>query len=247
MNNVSICVVILQSILKMFCMKNVYLILVALINIYTFDSCNQKYKINGNVDLYGYEGLQLNLVSYSDGDFIFIDSCKVYHGKFQMDGVVDDITFAILCRDKEPILPLYLEKGNIMIKMKPTQYDVDGTEQNDLLYDFLSEKRVVDNRYEETVQKKMNLLSEGLFNKDELERIDKAIDDICLEMENLMYDFITKNYNQKVSVGVFSMLCNSETTSITPLIKRILDNAPKEFLKSPFVENYTQEIGYAPN
>lgn len=211
------------------------------------DSCVHKYKIEGKVDLYGYEGLQLNLVSYTDGDFSFIDSCKVYHGQFKMDGIVDDITFAILCRGKEPILPLYLEKGEISVNIKPTQYDVDGTEQNELLYDFLAEKRIIDNRYEETVQKKMSLISNGLFNKDELERINKAIDDICVEMENLMYKFITENFNQKVSVGVFSMLCNSDTKNITPLIKRILDHAPKEFLKSPYVENYANKVGYEIN
>lgn len=211
------------------------------------DSCVHKYKIEGKVDLYGYEGLQLNLVSYTDGDFSFIDSCKVYHGQFKMDGIVDDITFAILCRGKEPILPLYLEKGEISVNIKPTQYDVDGTEQNELLYDFLAEKRIIDNRYEETVQKKMSLISNGLFNKDELERINKAIDDICVEMENLMYKFITENFNQKVSVGVFSMLCNSDTKNITPLIKRILDHAPKEFLKSPYVENYANRVGYEIN
>jgi hypothetical protein len=131
--------------------------------------------------------------------------------------------------------------------MKPTQYDVDGTEQNELLYGFLAEKRIIDNRYEETVQKKMSLISNGLFNKDELERIDKAIDDICVEMENLMYKFITENFQQKVSVGVFSMLCNSDNKTITPLIKRILDHAPKEFLKSPYVESYANQVGYELN
>ena len=211
------------------------------------DSCVHKYKIEGKVDLYGYEGLQLNLVSYTDGAFSFIDSCKVYHGQCKMDGIVDDITFAILCRGKEPILPLYLEKGEINVNMKPTQYDVDGTEQNELLYGFLAEKRIIDNRYEETVQKKMSLISNGLFNKDELERIDKAIDDICVEMENLMYKFITENFQQKVSVGVFSMLCNSDNKTITPLIKRILDHAPKEFLKSPYVESYANQVGYELN
>lgn len=228
-------------------MKSVYLILMSMLLILLLDSCIHKYKIEGKVDLYGYEGLQLNLVSYTDGDFSFIDSCKVYHGQFKMDGIVDDITFAILCRGKEPILPLYLEKGEISVNIKPTQYDVDGTEQNELLYDFLAEKRIIDNRYEETVQKKMSLISNGLFNKDELERINKAIDDICVEMENLMYKFITENFNQKVSVGVFSMLCNSDTKNITPLIKRILDHAPKEFLKSPYVENYANKVGYEIN
>lgn len=228
-------------------MKSVYLILMSMLLILLLDSCVHKYKIEGKVDLYGYEGLQLNLVSYTDGDFSFIDSCKVYHGQFKMDGIVDDITFAILCRGKEPILPLYLEKGEISVNIKPTQYDVDGTEQNELLYDFLAEKRIIDNRYEETVQKKMSLISNGLFNKDELERINKAIDDICVEMENLMYKFITENFNQKVSVGVFSMLCNSDTKNITPLIKRILDHAPKEFLKSPYVENYANRVGYEIN
>lgn len=228
-------------------MKNIFLILFALISILFLNSCVHKYKINGKVDLYGYEGLQLNLASYSDGEFSIIDSCKVYHGKFQMNGVVDDVTFAILCRGNEPVLPLYLENGDITIEMKPTHYAVEGTDQNNLLYDFLTDKREIDNRYEETVQEKMTLISDGLFIKEELEQIDKSIENICLEMENLMYGFITENFNQKVSVGVFSMLCNSTTKQITPLIRRILDNAPKEFLNSPYVEKYTKEVGYMPN
>lgn len=228
-------------------MKNVFLVLFLLSVITLFDSCVNKYKINGKVDLYGYEGFQLNLASYSDGEFTFIDSCEVYHGNFQMNGEIEDVTFAILCKENEPILPLYLEDGSISIEMKPTHYTVTGTEQNNLLYNFLTEKRTIDNRYEESVQKKMTLVSDGLFIKEELESLDKTIENICLEMENLMYSFITENFHQKVSIGVFSMLCNSSEKEITPLIKRILDNAPSDFLNSPYVERYLQQVGYTPN
>ncbi len=228
-------------------MKNVFLVFLSIAGILYLESCSNIYKIKGEIDVYGYEGARLNLISFVNGSFDFLDSCDVYHGKFQMEGEVEDVTFAILCRDKEPILPLYLEKGNIEIKMKPTQHDVSGTEQNNLLYDFLLDKRAIDNLYEERVQRKMTLISEGLFNKDELEKLDKSIEEVCMDMENLMYNFITKNFNQKVSVGVFSMLCNSSEKEITPLIKRILDNAPSDFLNSPYVERYLQQVGYTPN
>lgn len=229
-------------------MKRVPFCLFLLMQMLLIVSCKQQYRINGKIEVYGFEGQKLNLIVYSNGEFNVVDSCVVYHGTFNMQGGVDDVSFALLCKGREPILPLYLEKGVIDVLLTPTQFVVRGTEQNNLMYSFLDSKRQVDNRYEEMIQKKISMIASVPQQDSELRIIEDSIEAICREMEELMFQFISDNYDKKVAVGVFSMLCTStECPQITPLIKRVLDNATKDFMQAPYVKRFISEVGYSRN
>jgi hypothetical protein len=210
-------------------------------------SCNRPYQINGTVEVYGYDGKNLSLVSCSDGSFKVIDSCRVNHGTFHMKGKTDNVRFVVLCKEGEPIMPLYIEGGTTNVSVMPTYLKASGTKQNDLLYGFLQKKSAIDSRYEDFYQKKMNLMISGKSNLNEFHTIEDSINSIVKEAEELIYCFISKNYKEQAAVGIFSMMCNSsrDSSSVTPLMRKILDNAPEEFLDAPNIQAYVGRVGYS--
>ncbi len=210
-------------------------------------SCNRPYQINGTVEVYGYDGKNLSLVSCSDGSFRVIDSCRVNHGTFHMKGKTDDVRFVVLCKEGEPIMPLYIEGGKTNVAVMPTYLKASGTKQNDLLYGFLQKKSLIDDRYEDIFQKKMNLMKSGKSNQKEISAIEDSLSCIVKEAEELIFHFITKNYKEQVAIGIFSMMCNSSQDSsfVTPLMRKILDNAPEEFLDAPNIQAYVGRVGYS--
>lgn len=209
-------------------------------------SCNRPYQINGTVEVYGYDGKNLSLISCSDGSFRVIDSCRVNHGTFHMKGKTDDVRFVVLCKEGEPIMPLYIEGGKTSVAVMPTYLKASGTKQNDLLYGFLQKKSLIDGRYEDIYQKKMNLMTSGKSNQKELHVIEDSLNCIVKEAEELIYCFISKNYKEQAAIGIFSMMCNSSRdSSVTPLMRKILDNAPEEFLDAPNIQAYVGRVGYS--
>lgn len=221
-------------------------VFVAIVVSSLLSSCNRPYKINGTVEIYGYDGKKLSLVSCSDGSYKVIDSCRVNHGTFHMKGKTDNVRFVVLCKEGEPIMPLYIEGGTTTVSVMPTYLKASGTKQNDLLYDFLQKKSAIDNRYEDYYQKNINMMISGLSNQKALRTIEDSLNNIVKEAEELIYYFISKNYKEQVAIGIFTMMYNSSKDSsyVTPLMRRILDNAPAEFLDAPNIQAYIDRVGY---
>ena len=200
-------------------------------------SCGSRYCIDGSADLYGYDGKQLSAVVYDGSRFVSVDSCEVRHGRFSMEGLIDSVRFAVLCCDSRPVLPLFLEKGNITVKMSASGLDVSGTRQNNLLYEFLARKKELDNRFEDMFQQRENIAAS---------RFEADVKKMVQEAEDYFYNFISSHYEEPVGLSVFVMMCDAQPRDgqMTPLIKRILDSAPESFLKKKFVRNYISRCGY---
>lgn len=207
-------------------------------------SCSRTYRIEGEVDRYGYDGVKLTLLVYDGTKFVCIDSCNVRHGSFQMQGRVDSVKLAVLCNGFEPIMPLFVEPGNIMVRLKNTELNAEGTRQNNLFYSFLDTKTTFDNRFEDLIQKKnLSFAMNGPFG--DYSEDDDSIQYVVKESEDYICSFLSKHYKEPVGISVFSMLCDAQPHFIlTPLIKRILDEAPESFLKKEYVRRYMEESGY---
>ncbi|MCQ2110315.1 MAG: DUF4369 domain-containing protein [Bacteroidaceae bacterium] len=210
-------------------------------------SCNRNYHIDGEVDRYGYDGVKLSLLVFDGQKFVCIDSCDVRHGAFQMQGRVDSVRLAVLCNGFEPIMPIFVERGNISVRIKNTELNAEGTRQNNLFYSFLDKKTAYDNRFEDLVQRKnMSFAMNGFFG--DFTADDDSIQIVIKESEDYICNFLAKHYKEPVGISVFSMLCDAQPHFIiTPLIKRILDEAPESFLKKEYVKRYIQESGYTPS
>ena len=209
-----------------------------------FVSCAGLYNINGIVETSGFEGRELSLIEFLPSGTTKYDSCVVNHGRFQMKGCVDSTRMVFLCREGQPLTPVYLERGNITISLLPTKMQVSGTRQNDLFYTFLHQKVACDNRYEDMIQHRLSLSRTGM-DAERMEVIQDSLRIIVDECEDMIFSFMKQNYNEPAAVGVFMMLSAGPSNEVSPLIRRILDAAPDKFLRESYVNGYIRRVGYA--
>lgn len=206
-------------------------------------SCSGHYRIDGVVDAFGYEGRELALIEYLPFHSTKFDSCRVNHGKFQMKGRIDSTRLVFLCKDGQPIIPVYMEKGHTKISILPTERTVSGTRQNELFYSFLKQKIAIDNRYEDMSQRRMAMARTG-FDSRGMAMVQDSLRIIVDECEEMICSFMAENYKEPAAVGVFMMLSASPSNEVSSLIRRILDAAPDEFLNQSYVNGYTHRTGY---
>lgn len=206
-------------------------------------ACSGRYRIDGTVDTIGYEGHVMSVMQFTESGKTVFDTCTVNHGKFQMKGSTDSTRFVVLCKDGRPVVPMYLEKGKSKIDISRTEVSVSGTRQNDLFYSFLKKKNAIDNRYDELWQKRMSMVQSEVFGGNELDEIHDSLAMIVAECEDMIYGFVTSNYDQQASLGVFLMLCGHQNEP-SLLVRRILDGAPDFFLNNPSVAGYINRVGY---
>lgn len=207
-------------------------------------SCTRHYKIDGVVETFGYEGRELSLVEFLPFRTTKLDSCMVNHGKFHMSGPIDTTRLVFLCKDGQPVIPVYMEKGHALISLLPTAMTVSGTRQNDLFYSFLKQKIDFDNRFEDLSQRRMSM-SRSSMDFRTMELLQDSLRMIVDECEEMICSFMANNYREPASVGVFMMLSAAPSNEVSPLLRRILDAAPDYFLNQSYVNGYINRMGYA--
>ncbi|MBQ0094549.1 MAG: DUF4369 domain-containing protein [Bacteroidetes bacterium] len=207
-------------------------------------ACSGRYRIEGTVDTIGYEGHMMKVMQFTESGAVTYDSCAVNHGKFLMKGRTDSTRFVVLCNDGRPVIPMYLEKGRSHIAIQRTEVNVSGTRQNDLFYSFLKDKNAIDSRYDELWQKRMSMIRSDVMDSQELDEVHDSLTALVSECEDMIYRFVSSNYNEQVSIGVFLMLCGSPANEMSPLVRRILDSAPDSFINSPVITRYASRVGY---
>ena len=79
----------------------------------------------------------LFLKAYDGADLKNIDSCDIVHGEFRFTGTLDSTRLVTLFMDDEGLMPVVLEKGEILIKIDNTQQKVSGTPLNEKLFKFI--------------------------------------------------------------------------------------------------------------
>ena len=200
-------------------------------------SCSKKYKIEGVSSVSLLDGKMLFIKVMQGSELVKIDSAEVVHGNFKMKGCVDSAMLGSLYMDDDCIMPLVIESGNIDIQIDNARINVAGTPLNDSFYKFITQKTSLDDRAYEVERLESQMIMDG----DDLETIHRKIDSkrriISDEMNELAKSFIMDNYDNVLGPGVFIMLCNSMPYPIlTPMMKEVVDDAPKSFLDHPLVK-----------
>lgn len=204
-------------------------------------SCRHNYVIDGSIDLYGYDGENLYLVTYEGNGFSAVDSCSVRHGLFRMEGRTDSTVFAMLCHGFEPLMPLMLQPGKLRVSVSPSEMNVSGTRLNNQLYDFLDRKNDIDNRFEDILQRSQR--HPAFADPDAC--YEDSLKELVNEAEDFIFDFISRHYSDEDGVAVFLMMCYGTMMSQepSPLVTRIVEDAPKKFLNNYKVRNYLEAVG----
>lgn len=86
-----------------------------------FASCASTYNVEGSSSVSALDGNKLYLKAIKNNEFKNIDSCEVVHGEFHFTGLLDTIRMASLYMDDESIMPVVLEKGEIVVKIDPAR------------------------------------------------------------------------------------------------------------------------------
>ena len=206
-----------------------------------FVSCASSYSVEGSSSVSALDGNKLYLKALKNNEFKNIDSCEVVHGEFHFTGLLDTVRMASLYMDDESIMPVVLEKGEIVVKIDPARQLVGGTPLNDSLYKFIDKHNQLTNRMNELSHKQSQMLLEGL----EEEAIDRQLSaeaaSIAKEEDQLVMKFIEANFDNVLGPGVFMMITSQYRYPIlTPQIEDIMSKATQKFKEDPYVKDYYQ-------
>ena len=197
-------------------------------------SCTEQYNIAGNSSVPCLDGRMLYLRVNPDSCFretaitsVCVDSCKVVHGRFSFEGNVDSATMAMLYTGTDCVMPLVLENGNLNIQVDNVVQRVSGGPLNEMW---------------ELQQKTIRMMREGSSPEDIQRKVGKKAEKLMNQTEELETQFVQDNYDNVLGPGFFMLLCSQYPTPImTRQISRIVDRAPDNFMRHPFVRRYVHE------
>lgn len=223
-------------------------VLLLLSSLLLLTSCAEQYNIAGNSSVSSLDGRMLYLrVSPIEGTetihttSVCLDSCKVVHGRFNFVGDVDSAMMAMIYTRNQCVMPIVIENGDLNIQVDNVAQRVSGSPLNDKLYNFFKKRNRLDNEMWELQQKSIRMMREGCTPEDIQRKVGKKVERITRRTEELETQFVKENYHNVLGPGFFMLLCSQYPTPImTEQIKKIIDTAPENFLRNPFVFNYLQ-------
>jgi hypothetical protein len=206
-----------------------------------FASCASTYNVEGTSSVSALDGNKLYLKAIKNNEFKNIDSCEVVHGEFHFTGLLDTIRMASLYMDDESIMPVVLEKGEIVVKIDPARQMVGGTPMNDSLYKFIDKHNQLTNQMNELSHKQSQMLLEGLDEGTIDSQLSAEAARIAQEEDHLVMKFIEANFDNVLGPGVFMMITSQYRYPIlTPQIEDIMSKATQKFKDDPYVKDYYQ-------
>lgn len=204
-----------------------------------FASCASTYNVEGSSSVSALDGNKLYLKAIKNNEFKNIDSCEVVHGEFHFTGLLDTIRMASLYMDDESIMPVVLEKGEIVVKIDPARQMVGGTPMNDSLYKFIDKHNQLTNQMNELSHKQSQMLLEGLDEGTIDRQLSAEAARIAQEEDHLVMKFIEANFDNVLGPGVFMMITSQYRYPIlTPQIEDIMSKATQKFKDDPYVKDY---------
>lgn len=212
-------------------------------------SCAEQYNIAGNSSVPYLDGRMLYLKVSPEGEArpletrgVCLDSCKVIHGRFNFMGSVDSVMMGMLYTDKQCVMPVVIENGNLSIQVDNVAQRVTGGPLNDRLYDFFKKRNRMDNEMWELQQKSIRMMREGYTPFEIEKKLGKKMQKLTRQTEELETKFVKDNYHNVLGPGFFLLLCSQYPTPIiTEQIKSIIDDAPEGFLRHPYVRGYVHQ------
>lgn len=203
-------------------------------------SCAESYNIQGSSSVSSLDGSKLYLKAVRDQKVESIDSCEVVHGKFKFAGLLDTTMFVNLFMDERSLMmPLVLERGNIVVRIDDTSRKVSGTPLNDLLYKFIDQHNQLDNRMNELSHRESQMLLDGVDEREINEQLSAEAHRIAMEEDSLVTNFISDNFDNVLGPGIFMMItAGFEYPILTPQIEHIMTKATDAFKNDPYVREY---------
>lgn len=214
-------------------------ILYVFITLLAVTSCANSYDIAGTSNVSTLDGRMLYLKILKGNEFKNIDSCDVVHGQFHFQGKMDSVNMANIFMDDEPVLPLVLEGGEIMVKLDDAQQVVSGTPLNDKLFGFFKKYQQLQNQQRELVHKH----DQAIMNGNDMDVVSKNLNVEAVKLseqeDKLVTSFVTDNFDNILGPGVFFLVTmGSQYPMLSPWIEDIMSKATDKFKNDPYVKDY---------
>lgn len=201
-------------------------------------SCGDCYHIDGKSSSSHFDGKMAYLRMLDDAGTV-VDSAEIVHGTFKMSGDVDSVMMLMLYMDDACIAPLVLEDGEMTVDISYADATVSGTHLNDSLYAFLRRKKGYDNEFSRMDSEIARQVLDGGNYDTVKEEVGNACDKLCSDYYGYIEDFITSNYDNVLSSGVFLLICRSTPVDVLPeSFFSIFDDAPDTFKEQPALAGY---------
>ena len=203
-------------------------------------SCAESYNIQGSSSVSSLDGSKLYLKAVKNKKVENIDSCEVVHGKFNFVGTLDTTRIVNLFMDERSLMmPIVLEKGDIIVKIDDSSQRVCGTPLNEKLYCFLERHNQLSNRMNELSHRESQMLLDGIDENEIAAQLSVEAEQIAMEEDTLVTNFIILNSDNVLGPGVFMMLtAGFEYPILTPQIEHIMSQASDAFKNDDYVKEY---------
>lgn len=217
-------------------------ILYAFVSLLAFTSCAQTYNITGSSNMSTLDGQKLYLKVLKNNDFKNVDSCDVVHGQFEFSGTVDSACMANIFMDKDFLLPLVLEGGDITVKFDNTQQSVTGTPLNDKLDKFVKRYNQLKSQEAELVHRHDQAIMDGSNMQAVNSQLQAQAARLSDQEDKLVTNFVCSNFDNVLGPGVFFMFTiDNEYPMLSPWVEDIMSRATEKFKNDPYVKDYYQK------
>ena len=214
----------------------------AFITLLALASCANSYDITGTSNVSTLDGSMLYLKILKDNAFKSVDSCDVVHGQFHFEGNLDSVRMANIFMDDEPVLPLVLESGSIVVKLDDTQQVVSGTPLNDKLFGFFKKYQQLQNQQRELIHKHDQAIMNGSDMNVVTQRLNQEALRLSDQEDKLVTSFVTDNFDNVLGAGVFFLVTmGNQYPMLSPWIEDIMSKATDHFKNDPYVKDYYQK------
>lgn len=232
-------------------MKNrLYILLISSLMGMVCMSCADKYVIEGTTSQYFLDGTVAYIKQFEIGsddvDFRAIDSCEVLHGKFDMTGALDSVMMVRLYMGNDNF-PMVLEPGRVSISIADNVVKIEGTELNDRLYTFLTQRDSLKIMYDELPNRESKMYLDGYSQQEIYHILGEEEVRLQNEVDRLETQFVKDNYYNVLGITWFLRLCYEARdyygfVTTTPQIDEIYMQAPDVFKKNKMVAKYMSQV-----
>ena len=216
---------------------------VLFVSLLLLSSCAGSFHINGSSDVSTLDGQRLFLKVVRDQSPYNVDSCKVVHGQFTFQGTMDSVEMANICTEKESMLPVVIESGDIKVQISARgASSASGTPMNDELYRFLSQYDKLQMQSLELVRKHDQAIMDGSDMQVVEQQISEEYMRSNARLDSLVTTFISDNFDNVLGPGVFMMMTSTyEYPVFTPWIDDLVSKATSYFKNDPYVKAYLND------
>ncbi len=209
-----------------------------------FTSCT-KYSIMGSSDLQNADGSMLYLKDVINDDIVNIDSCDMVHGKFSFSGALDSVRIVTLCINEQPVLPVVLEDGNIIVTLNMQKQTCTGTPMNDTLNTFNLRYQKLAEQLEDLTHQQSQAIMNGEDMDDVNSRLAQQGEQLMIQEDKLVSTFITENFDNCLGPYIFKIATGGyEFPILTTWIEVLMTKATERFKNDPYVKEYMEAAAH---